>query len=170
MARALYREWFVHFRFPGHEKLPLVASPLGDIPQGWEVTDSRRFAQRKRIQTGPFGSQLHESDYSDEGVRLSCRETSSVSVSEPTTSRASPKQQPTNSVAIGCNRGHRLRTAWRHRSSCVSHAVSNRLVLAGRLPTHSAKPASGGRLVLFNYLGQDDVVGHRKSRSRCDHA
>ena len=37
MARALYREWFVHFRFPGHEKLPRVASPIGDIPQGWEV-------------------------------------------------------------------------------------------------------------------------------------
>jgi type I restriction enzyme S subunit len=37
MARALYREWFVHFRFPGHEKVPRVASPLGDIPQGWEV-------------------------------------------------------------------------------------------------------------------------------------
>ena len=37
MARALYREWFVHFRFPGHEKLPRVASHLGDIPQGWEV-------------------------------------------------------------------------------------------------------------------------------------
>ena len=37
MARALYREWFVHFKFPGHEKYPRVASPLGDIPQGWEV-------------------------------------------------------------------------------------------------------------------------------------
>lgn len=55
MARALYREWFVHFRFPGSEKLPSprgrraggegvkleklprVASPLGDIPQGWEA-------------------------------------------------------------------------------------------------------------------------------------
>lgn len=37
MARALYGEWFVQFRFPGHEKLRLVASPLGDIPQGWEV-------------------------------------------------------------------------------------------------------------------------------------
>jgi type I restriction enzyme S subunit len=37
MARALYREWFVHFRFPGHEKHPRVASPLGDIPQGSEV-------------------------------------------------------------------------------------------------------------------------------------
>jgi type I restriction enzyme S subunit len=38
MARALYREWFVHFRFPGHESVPRVPSPLGDIPQGWEVT------------------------------------------------------------------------------------------------------------------------------------
>lgn len=37
MARALYREWFVHFRFPGHESHPLVPSSLGDIPQGWEV-------------------------------------------------------------------------------------------------------------------------------------
>ena len=37
MARNLYREWFVHFRYPGHESVPLVASPLGQIPQGWEV-------------------------------------------------------------------------------------------------------------------------------------
>ncbi|MEO7621925.1 MAG: restriction endonuclease subunit S [Gallionella sp.] len=37
MARSLYREWFVHFRYPGHESVPLVASPLGQIPQGWEV-------------------------------------------------------------------------------------------------------------------------------------
>ena len=37
MARSLYREWFVHFRFPGHENVPLVSSSLGDIPQGWEV-------------------------------------------------------------------------------------------------------------------------------------
>lgn len=37
MARALYREWFVHFRFPGHESVPRVTSSLGEIPQGWEV-------------------------------------------------------------------------------------------------------------------------------------
>ena len=37
MARALYREWFVHLRFPGYENHPRVASALGDIPQGWEV-------------------------------------------------------------------------------------------------------------------------------------
>jgi type I restriction enzyme S subunit len=37
MAQSLYREWFVHFRFPGHEGVPLVDSPLGPIPVGWEV-------------------------------------------------------------------------------------------------------------------------------------
>lgn len=37
MASTLYREWFVHFRFPGHESVPHVPSPLGEIPQGWEV-------------------------------------------------------------------------------------------------------------------------------------
>ena len=37
MASALYCEWFVHFRFPGSENHPRVASPLGEIPQGWEV-------------------------------------------------------------------------------------------------------------------------------------
>jgi type I restriction enzyme S subunit len=37
MARRLYREWFVHFRFPGHEDCRLVDSPLGGIPEGWEV-------------------------------------------------------------------------------------------------------------------------------------
>lgn len=37
MARSLYREWFIHFRFPDHEKVKMVASPLGPIPQGWEV-------------------------------------------------------------------------------------------------------------------------------------
>ena len=37
MARNLYREWFVNFRFPGHEAIPRVDSPLGEIPKGWEV-------------------------------------------------------------------------------------------------------------------------------------
>ena len=37
MARRLYREWFVYFRFPGHEGCRLVQSSLGEIPEGWEV-------------------------------------------------------------------------------------------------------------------------------------
>ena len=37
MARSLYHEWFVKFRFPGHDKVNFVDSELGLIPQGWEV-------------------------------------------------------------------------------------------------------------------------------------
>ncbi len=35
MARRLYHEWFVHFRYPGHDSVPLVDAPQGRIPQGW---------------------------------------------------------------------------------------------------------------------------------------
>ena len=35
MARAIYREWFVHFRFPGHEGVAMVESELGLVPDGW---------------------------------------------------------------------------------------------------------------------------------------
>jgi type I restriction enzyme S subunit len=38
MARAIYREWFVDFRFPGHEAATFVDSPLGRIPEGWETS------------------------------------------------------------------------------------------------------------------------------------
>ena len=37
MARTLYREWFVEFRFPGHENVRPVRSPVGDIPTGWDI-------------------------------------------------------------------------------------------------------------------------------------
>jgi type I restriction enzyme S subunit len=38
IVRAVYREWFVHFRYPGHEEVPLVDSPRGPIPEGWQAT------------------------------------------------------------------------------------------------------------------------------------
>ncbi len=37
MARRLYEEWFVHFRFPGHEEVSFKESELGVIPEDWEV-------------------------------------------------------------------------------------------------------------------------------------
>ncbi len=38
VARAIYREWFVHLRFPGHEDATFVDSDLGPIPEGWRVS------------------------------------------------------------------------------------------------------------------------------------
>lgn len=37
MERAIYREWFVRLRYPGHDSVPLVDSALGPIPEGWEA-------------------------------------------------------------------------------------------------------------------------------------
>ena len=37
MTQRIYREWFVEFRYPGHEAAPLVDSELGPIPEGWLV-------------------------------------------------------------------------------------------------------------------------------------
>jgi type I restriction enzyme S subunit len=37
MAQSLYREWFVHFRFVGHETANFEQSGSEKIPQGWKV-------------------------------------------------------------------------------------------------------------------------------------
>lgn len=36
-AQAIFKEWFVKFKFPGHEKVKMVDSELGKIPEGWEA-------------------------------------------------------------------------------------------------------------------------------------
>jgi type I restriction enzyme S subunit len=38
MAQRIYREWFVDFRFSGHEKNALLDSELGPVPEGWRVS------------------------------------------------------------------------------------------------------------------------------------
>jgi type I restriction enzyme S subunit len=38
MAQLIYQEWFVKFHFPGHEKVRLVDSSLGKIPERWKPT------------------------------------------------------------------------------------------------------------------------------------
>jgi len=66
MAQALYREWFVHFRFPDHERVKLVNSSLGQIPKGWQVKKVVDVAKVNRAQingrSGP--DRLHYIDIS----------------------------------------------------------------------------------------------------------
>lgn len=37
IAQKIYKEWFVDFKFPGHETTKFKDSPLGKIPKDWEV-------------------------------------------------------------------------------------------------------------------------------------
>ena len=53
MARSIYREWFVKFRFPGHQDVPLVDSPMGKIPCGWRVGALSETAVVSRISVKP---------------------------------------------------------------------------------------------------------------------
>ena len=55
------------FRFPGHEKLPRVTSPLGDIPQGWEVTTLRAVTTKIGSGATPRGG---KDAYKSEGIHL----------------------------------------------------------------------------------------------------
>ena len=48
IAQRIYREWFVHFRYPGHEDVPMVESEIGPIPEGWEVREIRDVAEVTR--------------------------------------------------------------------------------------------------------------------------
>jgi type I restriction enzyme S subunit len=53
MAQALYREWFVQFRFPGHGKVKVVDSPLGPVPQGWRLQRLGDIAEEVRRSVSP---------------------------------------------------------------------------------------------------------------------
>lgn len=87
IAQALFKSWFVDFD-PVRAKMEGRApegmdeatarlfpdsfeeSELGLVPRGWECTDLSKLTKRfgGSIQTGPFGSQLHASDYVQSGV------------------------------------------------------------------------------------------------------
>jgi type I restriction enzyme, S subunit len=64
-ARHLFSEWFVRLRFPGYGHTRIQDG----VPERWEWRQLETVCSRgDGIQTGPFGSQLHQSDYSDDGV------------------------------------------------------------------------------------------------------
>ncbi|WP_374290363.1 restriction endonuclease subunit S [Desulfovibrio desulfuricans] len=53
MARRIYEEWFVRFRFPGHEQVKMVESELGLIPEGWSWGRLRDIAADVRDSINP---------------------------------------------------------------------------------------------------------------------
>ena len=49
MSQMIYREWFVNFRFPGHEKVKMVESDMGMIPALWQT---QRFTEVSEVLSG----------------------------------------------------------------------------------------------------------------------
>lgn len=61
-ARRLFDEWFVRFRFPGHEDCELVESPRGVVPTGWRVCKVKELVERQ-----PNGRVYREADCQGSG-------------------------------------------------------------------------------------------------------
>ncbi len=36
-AQTIFNEWFVNFKFPGYEKVKMIESEMGEIPEGWTI-------------------------------------------------------------------------------------------------------------------------------------
>lgn len=51
MARRIYEEWFVRFRFPGHEGVRMVESELGLVPEGWRPAMLGDILENVRVAT-----------------------------------------------------------------------------------------------------------------------
>ena len=64
MAKLIYDEWFVKFKFPGHEKVKFVDSELGKIPEGWEVKKVGEVI-KNRIK---IPKKIKKSDFLEEGL------------------------------------------------------------------------------------------------------
>ena len=46
MARRLYEEWFVHFRFPGHETAEFIECDGKSFPVGWQQKELKQVVKR----------------------------------------------------------------------------------------------------------------------------
>jgi type I restriction enzyme S subunit len=67
MAQILYREWFVHFRFPGHEDVPMIDSEFGPIPEEWEMVKMGDITTKIGSGATPRGG---KSSYKETGISL----------------------------------------------------------------------------------------------------
>lgn len=67
MARTLFRNWFVNFRFPGHERVVRVPSALGEIPEGWNVVTLAEITTKIGSGATPRGG---KAAYHTDGIAL----------------------------------------------------------------------------------------------------
>jgi type I restriction enzyme S subunit len=64
MVRRLFDEWFVRFRYPGHEAEPLVEAEIGMVPHGWGQTALPNVANLT------YGHPFKSANFSQEPVGL----------------------------------------------------------------------------------------------------
>lgn len=107
MAQAIYREWFVEFRYPGNEDVRMVDSALGMVPSGWIVKPLSWFGEvitgktpSKRV-PAYYGASMPFIKIPDMHGRVFCLETAEM-LSELGVASQSNKTIPMNSICVSC--------------------------------------------------------------------
>lgn len=109
MAWLIYREWFVHYRYPGYENDRLVDSRTewGEVPEGWEVKTLEHFG---RIETGKTPRKKDPENYGDHMPFIKTPDmhdqffviNTSDNLSEVGAKSQKKKTLPPNSICVSC--------------------------------------------------------------------
>lgn len=79
IGQAIFKHWFIDFEFPNEECKPykssdgkMIDSDLGETPESWTISSLGQLHDKIEncVITGPFGSNLHASDYRETGTPL----------------------------------------------------------------------------------------------------
>jgi putative type-1 restriction enzyme mjaXP specificity protein len=103
MAENLYKEWFVRFRFPGHEKVEMV----NGLPKGWEIKIIADFGRIETGKTPPMSNRdLYGGDIlfvktPDMHGKMFVRSTSET-LSQEGNNYQRAKLLPINSIMVSC--------------------------------------------------------------------
>lgn len=107
MARRVYEEWFVQFRFPGHKKVRHVGSPAGRIPAGWRTCPWRDVVTLSHTTCQPSGSNTLWEHYS-----LPSYDAGRRAVVEPGSSIASAKLRITPPCILISKLNPKIKRVW----------------------------------------------------------
>ena len=106
MARRIYEEWFVHFRFPGHDNIRRVKKQES-VPENWSINSIADFGN---VVTGKTPSKRDSNNFGldvpflklpDMHGRLFCIDTSEKLSNKGAASQSS-KFIPANSLCVSC--------------------------------------------------------------------
>jgi type I restriction enzyme S subunit len=131
MARRIYEEWFVHFRFPGHEHVRMVESELGPVPEGWRVAQLSAVAER----VGKSMSPSAEPDETFEHFSLPAFDASHRPAVEGGSTIMSNKLELDSDVVLLSKLNPRIKRIW-----VVSGEANRRRVCSTEFLPYKAKP------------------------------
>ena len=107
IARRIYEEWFVRFRFPGHEQVKMMESELGMIPEGWQVQTVADFG---KVITGKTPSKSDPENFGDDVPFIKTPDMHGnlfcISTGEGLSAKGAESQKgktlPENSLCVSC--------------------------------------------------------------------